>query len=194
MHARTPQVSDTVYEAEQVVGRGTKGVLEGIKGAAGSVGRGLHVVADATESELALREDPRPLLAPLLAPGAPTMRLVVLSLRGLQGASSRRPTRSSRPSACAAPRASPAASASSELAHGRRGDLSTGEVSCVPARPSTRCSAARRIAYVAGGVALGTGVLAALYFYDKKGGDISGKVRALACACCACCVHAPLMK
>jgi hypothetical protein len=34
-------------------------------------------------------------------------------------------------------------------------------------------------AYVAGGVALGLGTLAALYYWDRKGGDLSGKVRCM---------------
>jgi hypothetical protein len=45
------QVSDAVYDAEVATGKVTKGVLENIKGAATSVGRKLHVVADSTESE-----------------------------------------------------------------------------------------------------------------------------------------------
>ena len=31
--------------------------------------------------------------------------------------------------------------------------------------------------YTAGGVALGAAVLGALYYWDKKGGDLAGKVR-----------------
>ncbi len=37
----------------------------------------------------------------------------------------------------------------------------------------------RRALAVAGGVAIGMGVLVALYAYDKKGGDLRGKVRHL---------------
>jgi hypothetical protein len=33
------------------------------------------------------------------------------------------------------------------------------------------------VAYTAGGVLLGSGVLAALYYWDRKGGDLKGKVR-----------------
>jgi hypothetical protein len=44
------QVSDTVYDAERAATKASRGVLEGIKGAATTVGRKLHVVADATES------------------------------------------------------------------------------------------------------------------------------------------------
>lgn len=45
--------------------------------------------------------------------------------------------------------------------------------------------ACRRAAYIASGVALGVGTLAALYLWDRKGGDITGKV----CVCVLVCVH-----
>lgn len=99
------KVADATWEAEEAVAKGSKGVLEGIKGAATTVGRKLHVVGDNVEKG--------------------------------------------------------------------------GKKAARKAEHEVDDADNRTWWYVGSGVAVGTGVLAALYFWDRSGGDIKGKVRKL---------------
>lgn len=46
---RAPQASDLAYQGKEGLKGKGKGALQGVKGAATSVGRALHIVADSTE-------------------------------------------------------------------------------------------------------------------------------------------------
>jgi hypothetical protein len=109
------KLSDTVYEAEAETGKAAKGMLEGLKGAATSVGRRLHLVADSTEKGTKKTAD------------------------------------------------------KAERALGVK----------TVATPTTSVSERKAAYYTAGGVAVGAGVLGALYYWDRKGGDLMGKISKL---------------
>lgn len=109
------KVTDVAHDVEAAAGKTGKGLLESIKGAATTVGRKLHVVADATEK--------------------------------------------------GAKKAADKAERALGVKHA--------------ATPTTDTTDRKAAYYTAAGVATGAGVLAALYFWDRSGGDIAGKVRRL---------------
>ncbi|KAJ9511837.1 hypothetical protein QJQ45_004564 [Haematococcus lacustris] len=120
VHRAAEKIGDTLHDTEVVAVKASRNVLDNIKGAATSVGRKMHLVADSTEKGVRNTLDK--------------------TGRGVDHAS----------------------------------------VTKTTVVTTTTVDTDRRAAYyTAGGVAMGAGVLAALYYWDRKGGDLKGKMMKL---------------